>query len=532
MEQLSDVDWDVLISGTGLPQSILALALSRSGKNVLHIDKNGYYGGPDAAFSLQEAEDWVTKINEAPDSTPFESASISTLPASSEDEGSSKLLPSRAYTLSLSPQLIYSRSRLIPNLVSSRIYRQLEFLPVGSWWVCRYGDSVSSSLITRVPGSREDIFADDNMSNKSKRSLMKFLRYLAQTSVDDGNEAGEEDSDLNLPFAKYLMSNFHIPSDLHDPLTSLSLSSRPWDETSTRYAVPRIRRHLGSIGVFGAGFGALLPKWGGGPEISQVGCRACAVGGGVYVLNKGIRHVEVPTPGPQNGGDDRGLLVQLSDGETVRSKFVVGSPWDLPAETQRSKPTCTKISRSIMVVSSSLQSLFPPTSEGGPIPAGAVVFVPGPFGTRQPPIYLIVHSSDTGECPTGQCVIYGSKLLTDNDDGESLIQSAATNFLTSVDPEAKILWSLRYTQSGVLDEETSLSPSAELSPVSDSFSGRVFSFAPPNLDLSFDDGMLEQVRAVWEAVTEGDAERGEFLQFEDREGTGGEDGDGEEAGLN
>ncbi|PGH02720.1 hypothetical protein GX51_04454 [Blastomyces parvus] len=527
MEQLTDVDWDVLISGTGLPQSILALALSRSGKNVLHVDKHGYYGGPDAAFSLHEAEDWVTKINEAPGSTPFESASISTSPASPEGEGSSKLSPSRAYTLSLSPQLIYSRSRLVPTLVSSRIYRQLEFQAVGSWWVCRRGDPVSTSSLTRVPGSREDVFADDNMSNKSKRSLMKFLRYLAQTSLHDGNEAGEEDSELHLPFAKYLMSKFHIPSDLHDPLTSLSLSSRPWDETVAGYAVPRIRRHLGSIGVFGVGFGALIAKWGGGAEISQVGCRACAVGGGVYVLNKGVRHVEVPAPGPLNGGDDRLLRVQLSDGETVRSKFVVGSPWDLPAQTQQSTPVCTKVSRSIMIVSSPLQSLFPPTSEGGPIPAGAVVFVPRPFGTSQPPIYLIVHSSDTGECPAGQCVIYGSTLQTDtNEDGQSLIQSAATNLLASIDADAKILWSLRYTQLGVLDGET---PS---SAVPNSFSGRVFSFAPPSLDLAFDDGMLEQVRAVWEAVTEGDAGRGEFLQFEEREGGGAGDGEGEEAGLN
>lgn len=40
-----------------------ASALSRSGKKVLHVDKNPYYGGPEAAFSLQEAEEWVTRIS-------------------------------------------------------------------------------------------------------------------------------------------------------------------------------------------------------------------------------------------------------------------------------------------------------------------------------------------------------------------------------------------------------------------------------------------------------------------------------------
>jgi RAB protein geranylgeranyltransferase component A len=30
---------------------------------VLHVDQNEYYGGAEAAFSLQEVEEWVTKVN-------------------------------------------------------------------------------------------------------------------------------------------------------------------------------------------------------------------------------------------------------------------------------------------------------------------------------------------------------------------------------------------------------------------------------------------------------------------------------------
>ena len=43
---------------------LLDRALSRSDKKVLHVDKNPYYGGPEAAFSLPEAQDWATKVNE------------------------------------------------------------------------------------------------------------------------------------------------------------------------------------------------------------------------------------------------------------------------------------------------------------------------------------------------------------------------------------------------------------------------------------------------------------------------------------
>ena len=39
-------------------------ALSRTGKKVLHIDKNDYYGGAEAALSLQEAKTWAEAADE------------------------------------------------------------------------------------------------------------------------------------------------------------------------------------------------------------------------------------------------------------------------------------------------------------------------------------------------------------------------------------------------------------------------------------------------------------------------------------
>jgi RAB protein geranylgeranyltransferase component A len=235
--------------------------------------------------------------------------------------------------------------------------------------------------------------------------LIKFLRNISQPPQEgsEGDSANEED--LDLPFTEYLTSRFQVPSELHDPLLSLSLSQSSPQQTSARFAVPRIKRHLGSIGVFGPGFGSLLTKWGGGSEIAQVGCRALAVGGGVYVLNRSIQSVEVPS-------DEKTFLhLKLSDGECVRSKFVVSSQWDLPAEAEDSRPVYAKAAHCIAVVSSSLQTLFPVTAEGGPIPAGTVVVIPGKElsggqGAGDPPVYLLIHSSDTGECPEGQCKFF------------------------------------------------------------------------------------------------------------------------------
>ncbi|KAJ0424279.1 GDP dissociation inhibitor [Aspergillus carlsbadensis] len=505
MESLTETQWDVIISGTGIPQSLLALALSRSGKKVLHVDKNSVYGGPDAALSLQEAEDWVSTVNQESTHLPFEDASIF---APNVSDSTSGLSSSRSYTLALSPQLIYSRSQLVPTLVSSKVYRQLEFQAVGSWWVYKPTIGESKSLY-RVASSREDVFADDFISMKSKRTLMRFLRHLQSRLKQETEEAvGSvvEDEDLAKPFSEYLTSKFQVTPELYDPLSSLSLSQVAPQATAARYAVPRLQRHLASIGVFGPGFGSVLVKWGGGSEISQVGCRALAVGGGVYVLGSGVeslKHDEQP-------GENSRIQMQLTSGETITSKYVVGSNWDLPAEAG-APCDYDRVSRSITIVSSSLDGLFPITAEGGPIPAGAVVVFPSAslgLTDESPPVYITVHSSETAECPSGQSVLYGSVNIPGRQ-GQSLIADAIDKLLTSnAGPDARVLWSLRYTQLG---------RAVEGDTPANIVSGNLVRFPPPSLDLAFDDSVIDLVKDAWIRIMGDEAFSGHFMKFEDRE---------------
>ncbi|MGG6499463.1 UNVERIFIED_CONTAM: hypothetical protein NY603_41745, partial [Bacteroidetes bacterium 56_B9] len=72
------------------------------------------------------------------------------------------------------PQLLYSRSSLLDVVVSSQIHNQLDFQAVGSWFVI----DPSTNALAAVPGSREDIFRDDKIDMRAKRSLMKLLRSL------------------------------------------------------------------------------------------------------------------------------------------------------------------------------------------------------------------------------------------------------------------------------------------------------------------------------------------------------------------
>ncbi|NXG77887.1 RAE1 geranylgeranyltransferase, partial [Baryphthengus martii] len=63
-------EFDVVVIGTGLPESIVAAACARSGQRVLHVDSRNYYGGNWASFSFSGLLSWIkenqqkTDINE------------------------------------------------------------------------------------------------------------------------------------------------------------------------------------------------------------------------------------------------------------------------------------------------------------------------------------------------------------------------------------------------------------------------------------------------------------------------------------
>ncbi|KAI4726134.1 hypothetical protein E4T49_06079 [Aureobasidium sp. EXF-10728] len=589
MDSLDGSSYDVLISGTGIQQSLLALALSRSGKKVLHVDKDDTYGGPEAALSLQEAEQWVEKLRSAKQSR-FSNASIT-----KSDEGEQKLSPSRAYNLSLAPTLVYTRSGLLPILVSSKTNDQLEFMAVGGWFV--FEKQEDGARVVRVPNGREDIFADPSLTLKMKGQLMKFLRFVA--AFEEKPETWQPHRDT--PFADFLSEQFGLPAV--DTLMALCVSLEVPEKTTTDFALPRIARHLRSIGVFGPGFGAVIPKWGGLSEVVQVACRACAVGGGIYVLGQGISSIqpaqpdeddveeiprepekpdvsqdihnmitegegfvdtnpdsldelesgikeqslddllaaagysiagveeEKPTPVAEKSAEKQSVAVpsekkslytiQLSNGEKVSAQFIVGCSDDLPGSlpatvigTKVSGAQPDAVSRSVTIVSSPLQHLFVTVAEGGVSPAGAVVVFPAGSlsNAAHPPVQIMVHSSDTGECPQGQCIAYASTALT-GQQGQELLAEAIKSLLAAQEGDAQALWSLSYEQ-----HAEAVAPSSQTS-------SSILKFQDAPLDFVFDDAIIENVQAAWQTIL---PEADDFMVFGERGGDAEEEAEDDE----
>ncbi|KAL1851021.1 hypothetical protein Daus18300_012690 [Diaporthe australafricana] len=511
MESLSETTWDVIICGTGLQQSLLALALSRSDKKILHIDPNEYYGGSEAAFSLQEAEAWASEIARAPPSSTFTSAAV-TKPEEVPDS-SVKLSFPRAYALSLSPQIVHANSKLLSQLVSSRCYRQLEFLAVGSFFIFKTSSEPDGTpTLARIPSTREDVFSSTDLSARVKRQLMKFLKLVL--SYEDEATLPQWQEYADRPLADLLSEKMGLDEGLRTYITTLTLSLD--GQISTKDGLATIHRHLTSMGLFGPGFAAVYPKWGGGSEIAQVGCRAGAVGGGIYMLGTGIKEL-------RGAGTGEEVELELSEGTVVKTKMLFRAPEGVPASDGTKLPASDgiKVSRLVAIVGSPLTSLFETTVEGAPTPAVAVIALP-PKSVKTSegidatyPIYAIAHSSDTGECPPGQSILYLSTIH--NTDSKSLLEVSVDSQLAALCSEGsskpQVLYQLYYEQQST-------------NSVSLSGDQRIVDFPAPPISLTLEDSGLEPVREAWiKAMGDQVSEEtlAEYMIFADREGAGDDD---------
>jgi hypothetical protein len=90
-----------------------------------------------------------------------------------------------------------------------------------------------------------------------------------------------------------------------------------------------------------------------------------------------------------------------------------------------------------------------------------------------------------------------------------LIADAIDKLLASnAGPDAKVLWSLRYTQLG---------RAVEGDTPANVVSGNLVRFPPPSLDLAFDDSVIDLVKDAWIRIMGDESSPDQFMKFEDRE---------------
>ncbi|KAJ8675672.1 hypothetical protein QAD02_011458 [Eretmocerus hayati] len=429
MEDDLPTEYDVIVVGTGMTESIVAAAASRVGKRVLHLDSNEYYGGLWATFNFDCLLKWMEDLKAVQDESqnfqpqleadekflkasnqystienileewfvshdadlPDVSTKDTQTEADAPGDGAEKTDETksdkketkpwsvdrikreyRRFNIDLAPKLLYARGELVELLISSNIARYAEFRAVSRVATCMDGKLV------QVPCSRADVFANKTVSVIEKRMLMQLLTAC----MDKGADSPEFDGFRDKTFLEYLNTKNLTPIVKHYVMQAIAMAT---DKTSCRDGVNRTKHFLNSLGRYG-NTPFLWPMYGSG-ELPQCFCRLCAVFGGVYCLK---RHLDgVVVKGNQ-------CTAVLSGKQRLACEHLVVGQGHLPPEIV-AKTGENHISRGIFITDRSIMQ--------GEKENLTLLYYP-PEESGQEAVTLIELGPSTNACPQGLFMIH------------------------------------------------------------------------------------------------------------------------------
>ncbi|KAJ3324326.1 hypothetical protein HDV06_000365 [Boothiomyces sp. JEL0866] len=271
-------DYDVVIVGTGLIESIVAGGLSRHLK-VLHLEPGNIYGG-DSSIHFPDSYN-IVKGDQEEQIGEASNDSVSVGLGSEEEFIQDILKNKRRFNIERTPKLLYSDGDII-KLIQNGACPSLEFQLIKSLYLNG----------KRVPYSKEDIFSNKEISLIEKRRMMKLLTTAVEygTISEDGSIQNFSAEDSELSFSDYLQS-LGLKTELINIAYSAIALITTNDPISKKEGLERMQSHLKSIGVFGPG-AFLASLYGTSSELVQAFCRYCAVHGGNYILNYPVERIK------------------------------------------------------------------------------------------------------------------------------------------------------------------------------------------------------------------------------------------------
>lgn len=291
-----DDQYDAIVLGTGLTECILSGLLSVAGLKVLHMDRNGYYGGESASLNLKQLYEQY---------------------GSGSPEAS--LGSSRDWNIDLIPKFIMASGFLVKIFLHAGVTKYLEFKCVEGAYVLK------GSKIEKVPATDKEALSSDLMGFFEKRACKNFLTFIQ--NFDEQNSKTHEKFDLKSVTMRKVFSYYKLEDNTID-FIGHSIALHRDDSYLDQLALPTIKRiklYMESLMHYGKS-PYIYPLYGLG-ELPQAFARLAAIYGGTYMLNKPIDGIEY--------GQDGKFVGVKSEGEVARAKFVAGDPSYFPEKVKK-----------------------------------------------------------------------------------------------------------------------------------------------------------------------------------------------------
>jgi len=258
-----DEEYDAIVLGTGLKECIISGMLSVSGKKVLHIDRNNYYGGESA--SLTPLEQLYEKFH-GPNAKP-----------------PSEMGRGRDWNVDLIPKYLMANGPMVKMLIHTGVTRYLEFKSIEGSYVYKGGK------VYKVPADELEALATSLMGMFEKRRFKKFLVWVQQ--FDENKQETWQGLDPHNMTMQQVYTHFGLDDNTAD-FTGHALALYRDDDYKNQPfgpTVTKIRLYSDSLARYGKS-PYLYPLYGLG-ELPQGFARLSAIYGGTYMLDKPVDHI-------------------------------------------------------------------------------------------------------------------------------------------------------------------------------------------------------------------------------------------------
>ncbi|KAL5013112.1 hypothetical protein ScPMuIL_007382 [Solemya velum] len=302
-----DEEYDVIFLGTGLKECILSGMMSVTGKKVLHMDRNKYYGAESAS---------LTPLNEV-----YEKFSKGYGPP--ESMGKPK-----DWNVDLIPKFLMANGKLVKLLVGTGVTRYLEFKSVEGSYVYKKGGK-----IFKVPADEKEALATSLMGLFEKRRFRKFLMFVQE--FDEANPKTHNGVNSSVTTSKDLYDKFGLDNNTTDFIghsIALYLNDNYLTQPCGDF-MSRIKLYSESLQRYGKS-PYLYPLYGLG-ELPQGFARLSAIYGGTYMLARPDAEIVY--------GDDGRVFGVKAEGEVAKCKMVICDP-------SYAKDKCEKIGQVVRAI--------------------------------------------------------------------------------------------------------------------------------------------------------------------------------------
>lgn len=293
-----DDKYDVVVCGTGFIECILSGLLSLKGMKVLHIDRNGFYGGEGASVNLTNLWKIFRKGQEYP----------------------KQLGANRDWNIDLVPKFIMANGKLVKILLKTRVASYLEWKCIDGTYVYQNKKagifSSGGPKIEKVPANDKEALKSDLMGLLEKRRCKNFFVYVANYEAKDPST--HKKYDLTTMPMRQLLGKFDLEPNTIDFIGhAVALyANDQFLERPAIEAVDKIKLYMDSIGRYGDS-PFIYPVYGLG-GIPEGFSRMSAIKGGTFMLNQDIDKIVY---------DDKGRVRGVQSGEQVAEcKLVVCDP--------------------------------------------------------------------------------------------------------------------------------------------------------------------------------------------------------------